>query len=200
MTFKQFFADKGIDKSLAIAIATDGLGNKANTLAVTLSNPYKPSDFASLMIQGGDVHANAHITGIDPEKYSSDAYGLKGAEECLNNELLKDSSFLVSYSVRYFTGNHLIKTFPALFLGRTIVDVTTMCALRELGLEDKICAEAHNVDSFFNSAELEIMKHPRKSNKLIEWLDLYGLPSSELPLYQAQAINASTLFQHLTII
>ena len=197
MNYRDFFKDQDLAKSLAVTVATDALGHKANTLAVTITPLMDPTRVKSILVAGGDPSANSYYTGITPEQYAKDAYGLGGAKESLL-ELVKDSSFMVTYAYRLFSQAQLVKTFPEIFLGKFMLDVVNMQRIRDIGLEQELCAKAKNIQDLAYEIEMELMQY-RGVLTFQDAMNKCGLPLSELPAYQASCVNTTRLFQHLVL-
>lgn len=197
MNYKEFFQDKNLAKALAVTVATDALGHKANTLAVSIAPVMDPDKVTAILVAGGNPDANSQFTGISPEKYAQDAYGLGGAKDTLT-ELLRDYSFIVTYAYRLFTQAQLIKTFPEIFMGKFMVDIVNMQRIRDIGEEQAICAKAKSVRDLSYEIEMDLMQY-RGGLKFHDALHKCGLPLSELPAYQAAAVNTARLFQHLVL-
>jgi hypothetical protein len=85
MTYEKRFINLGIDvsKAVVMTIGTDGLGEKAKILAVSIVGPTQESTVGTMYIQGGRPELNYEFTEVTPEHYVENAMSIGEARQLM---------------------------------------------------------------------------------------------------------------------
>jgi hypothetical protein len=199
MTYKDWFAshrDQWESNAKAITVTSDKLGSKAEMLSLTLTPLFEsPEKAKTFFIAGGDPSANRHITGIDLDEFNAKALGRMACSEVLKEELA-DINLLVSYSTRFYTQGLLEKTFPEIFLKKSVLDVVSMYKLHSNNMTAK-ATDTQTLRDLIYWTEIESMSISGSFSLANCVYDCNLLIDENIPQYLHRGREVTSLFNHI---